>query len=239
MRLYRHLPLVLAIAAALMLLAAGLGTRAGLWTFRTGFTVLKYAAYLGIATTLLAIVALLIPRWRTGHLLSLLVALIVSAAVVYVPWSWRRKARSVPPIHDISTDTERPPEFVAVLPLRSDAPNPPEYAGAEAAAQQHAAYPDIQPVTLQSQPGAAFRAALAAAGDMGWEIVAADSAGGRIEATATTTWFGFKDDVVIRVEPGPQGSRIDVRSKSRVGGSDVGANAARIRKYVAKLSARS
>ena len=239
MRLYRHFPLVLAIAAALMLLATGLGTRAGLWTFRTGFTVLKYAAYLGIATTLLAIVALLIPRWRTGHLLSLLVALIVSAAVVYVPWSWRRKARSVPPIHDISTDTERPPEFVAVLPLRADAPNPPEYAGAEAAAQQHAAYPDIQPVTLQTQPGAAFRAALAAAGDMGWEIVAADSAGGRIEATATTTWFGFKDDVVIRVEPGPQGSRIDVRSKSRVGGSDVGANAARIRKYMAKLSARS
>ena len=239
MRLYRHLPVVLAIVAALMLLAAGLGTRAGLWTFRTGFTVLKYAAYLGIATTLLSLVALAIPRWRSGHLLPLLVALIVSAAVVYVPWSWLRKARSVPPIHDITTDTERPPEFVAVLPLRAGAPNPPEYAGAQAAAQQRTAYPDIQPVTMQAAPAAVFRLAQAAAEDMGWEIVAADSAGGRIEATATTQWFGFKDDVVIRIEPAGQGSRIDVRSKSRVGGGDVGANAARIRKYVAKLRTRS
>jgi uncharacterized protein (DUF1499 family) len=232
----RYLPLALAIIALVMLLAAGLATRAGLWSFRTGFSVLKYAAYLGIATAVLSIIALILPRWRAGHVVSLLAALVISAAVVYVPWSFRRKARSVPSIHDISTDTDRPPEFVAVLPARANASNPPEYPGAETAAQQHAAYPDVKPVMMQADQSRAFRAALTAAQDMGWEIVAADSAAGRIEATATTTWFGFKDDVVIRVEPADQGSRIDVRSKSRVGRGDVGANAARIRKYVERLN---
>ena len=67
---------------------------------------------------------------------------------------------------------------------------------------------------------------------MGWEIVASDPAAGRIEATDTTFWFGFKDDVVVRVAAAPDGSRVDVRSLSRVGLSDVGTNAARIRKYL-------
>ena len=234
----RYLPLILAIVAVILLMGSGLGTRAGLWTFRTGFSILKYAAYLGIATMLVSIVALIMPRWRAGNALPLFVALIIGAAVVYVPWSFQRKARSVPPIHDISTDTDRPPEFVSVLPMRAGAANPPEYAGPEAAAQQHQAYPDVKTVMMNAAPAAAFHAAHDAANDMGWEIVVADSAAGRIEATATTTWFGFKDDVVIRVEPaGNTASRVDVRSKSRVGRSDVGANAARIRKYVRKLSA--
>jgi uncharacterized protein (DUF1499 family) len=71
---------------------------------------------------------------------------------------------------------------------------------------------------------------------MGWELVASDSAAGRIEATATTPWFGFKDDVVVRVRPDGSGSRIDVRSVSRVGKSDVGANAKRIRTYLADIA---
>jgi uncharacterized protein (DUF1499 family) len=70
---------------------------------------------------------------------------------------------------------------------------------------------------------------------MGWDIVAADAPAGRIEATATTRWFGFKDDVVVRIEPAGEGSRIDVRSVSRVGGSDVGTNAKRIRAYLRRL----
>lgn len=232
----RYLPLALAILAAALLLMSGLGARAGLWHFRTGFTLLKYAAWLGIATTLVTIVFLAVPRLRAGNVAVLLIALLVGALVAFTPWSFQKKARSVPPIHDITTDTERPPEFVAVLPARAGASNPPEYVGGEVTAQQKEAYPDITPVMLDVTPDAAFGRAHQAAQDMGWEIVAADSAAGRIEATATTTWFGFKDDVVVRVEPAAQGSRIDVRSKSRVGGSDVGANAARIRKYVAKIN---
>lgn len=146
--------------------------------------------------------------------------------------------RSLPHIHDITTDTADPPEFVAVLPLRADAPNPPEYAGEEIAVQQRAAYPDIQPLRLPLAPVQAFERALATADSQGWHIVAAALPEGRIEATATTFWFGFKDDVVIRVTPDNGGSRIDMRSKSRVGGSDVGANAARIRAFFADLERR-
>jgi uncharacterized protein (DUF1499 family) len=90
-------------------------------------------------------------------------------------------------------------------------------------------------VLLDIAPDSVFTLAHRAAEKMGWEIVAADSAAGRVEATATTTWFGFKDDVVIRIEPADRGTRVDVRSKSRVGRGDVGANAARIRKYVETL----
>jgi uncharacterized protein (DUF1499 family) len=110
------------------------------------------------------------------------------------------------------------------------------YPGAETAAKQQSGYPDIRPLELGVPPDAAFARALDAAKSTGWEIVASDAARGRIEATATTPWFGFHDDVVIRVTPTPTGSRIDVRSLSRVGKGDFGTNAKRIRAYLAKLS---
>lgn len=223
-----HFPIALAVIAALLLLIAGPGTRLELWEFRTGFTLMRWAAFAGLAAAALAVIMLLVPRIRRAGLVTLLVALGLGLVVAFVPWSGLRKARSVPAIHDITTDTTRPPEFVAVLPLRADAPNPAAYAGDEVAQAQKAGYPDLQPTRMAVAPAEAFERAHAAARDMGWEIVAADPASGRIEATDTTLWFGFKDDVVIRVAADGAGSRIDVRSKSRVGGSDVGANAARI-----------
>ena len=105
-----------------------------------------------------------------------------------------------------------PPRFVSVVPLRAGAPNPVEYGGPEIAAQQRQGYPDLQPLSLPLPPNQAFDRALATARMMGWEIVASDPPSGRIEATDTTFWFGFKDDVVIRVAPAPNGSRVDVRS---------------------------
>ena len=142
----------------------------------------------------------------------------------------------MPFIHDVTTDLENPPPFVAILPLRASAPNTAEYGGPEVAAQQRAGYPDLGPLTLQVPPEQAFSRALAAGRDMGWEIVANEPTEGRIEATATTLWFGFKDDVVVRVTPTNGGSRIDVRSVSRVGKSDVGANAERITAYLARIA---
>ena len=103
------------------------------------------------------------------------------------------------------------------------------------AAQQREAYPDIVPADYPVDTQAAFEAAVAAARDLGWTVVAMDEAGGRIEAIDRTFWFGFADDVVIRIRPTDAGSRIDVRSVSRVGVSDVGANAARIRDFLAQL----
>jgi uncharacterized protein (DUF1499 family) len=157
---------------------------------------------------------------------------VVGLIVAWIPWSWKARAESVPPIHDITTDLADPPAFEAILPLRRDAPNPSEYGGDSIATQQRAGYPDLGPLTLDAPPDAAFLRALEAARDMGWEIVESDPQRGRIEATATTLWFGFQDDVVVRVRPAPEGSRVDVRSVSRVGRSDVGTNASRIREYL-------
>jgi uncharacterized protein (DUF1499 family) len=231
----RWLPLALAALGAVLLLMAGLGTRIGLWSFGTGFTVLRWAAYIGIAAVLLGVLMLVLLRPRGATLASLGAAVLIGVVTFALPWQQRRTAQQVPPIHDITTDLGNPPEFVAVLPLRADAPNSTIYAGEEIAAQQRAAYPDIAPLFLETSTSAVFTQALDAARSMGWEIVAADSSVGRIEATATTPWFGFKDDVVVRITADGSRTRVDVRSVSRVGRSDVGANAARIRKYLARL----
>jgi uncharacterized protein (DUF1499 family) len=226
----------LAAVALLLLLLAGPTVRLGLWDFGAGFSLLRWAAYIGFASVAVALVTLLTRTGRRPILLQL-AALLIGGGVAFVPWHWLRQARRVPPIHDISTDLEHPPEFVAVLPLRAGAPNPAVYGGPEVAAAQREGYPDLHSLVVQLAPGAAFARALASARAMGWAVVAADSTAGRIEATATTPWFGFRDDVVVRVEPDPAGSRVDVRSVSRVGRSDVGTNARRIRAYLARLAA--
>ena len=221
--------------ALLLLVVAGPGTRAGVWELGTGFQLIKWGFYLGLATAALVLLSAAVSRPLRQAAPLLLAALLFGGAAALVPWSLLQKAKGVPPIHDITTDLEDPPSFVAVLPLRAKAPNSAAYGGPEVAAAQRRGYPDLHPVELAATPSDALARAVAAARQMGWEIVATDSAAGRIEATATTLWFGFKDDVVVRVRPAGDGSRIDVRSVSRVGGSDVGTNARRIRAYIAKL----
>ena len=227
--------LFIAVAAALMLLVAGPGTRFGLWHFSTGLLLMRWALFVGLAAAALAVILFVIPKTRAGNATTLAIALLVGLGTAWVPWNGYQIATSVPAIHDITTDTIDPPLFVAVLPLRADAPNPPEYSGEDVALQQRESYPDIKTLLLDTTPDETFRRALEAAEKMGLEIVAAEPLEGRIEATATTTWFGFKDDVVIRVAADDTGSRVDIRSKSRVGRSDVGANAARIRGLISAI----
>ncbi len=143
-----------------------------------------------------------------------------------------------PPINDVTTDPADPPAFEAVLPARKDAPNPPGYGGAEVAAIQARLHPEVQPLSLACPPAEAFASALAAAQALGWEIVAEDAARGRIEATVTTSLMRFKDDVVVRLRPDGAGTRVDLRSKSRLGRGDLGTNARRIMAYLADLRAR-
>lgn len=139
-----------------------------------------------------------------------------------------------PPIHDITTDTGDPPAFVAAVPL--NAPGRTDYDPA-VAAQQRAAFPDLGPARLPVPPADAFDRALAVVRDMGWELLAADADTLRIEATDRSFWFGFPDDVVVRVAAdGGAGSLVDVRSLSRVGGGDLGVNARRVRAFVAAVS---
>jgi uncharacterized protein (DUF1499 family) len=232
----RVLPL-LAFAAAAAVVVSGFGARFGAWNFGVGFQILRYGAYAGIAVAALSLIALLIPRIRAGHATTLAVALVVAFCAAAVPLYWMYQARSIPSINDITTDTANPPVFIAILPLRAGSRVSATYPGPATADVQRAGYPDIKPFIAPAAPAAAFEMALKTAREMGWEIVATDASSGRIEATATTPWFGFKDDVVVRVTRDGQGSRIDVRSLSRVGKGDLGANARRIRSYLAKMAA--
>ncbi len=141
-----------------------------------------------------------------------------------------------PLINDITTDTTNPPAFDAVVPYRPDGSNPIEYGGEAVAARQMELYPDIQPLLSELTAEAAFERALATAQAMGWEIIEESSLQGIIEAVDTTTFFRFKDDIAIRVVGTPTGSTVDIRSRSRVGRSDLGKNAARIREYVARFT---
>ncbi len=146
------------------------------------------------------------------------------------------QAGGAPPIHDITTDTETPPAFVAVIPLRQiDAQNPPEYSGPETAAAQKQAFPDLQPLLVTQPANVVFAAAKDVVLAKGWTLVDANEVDGRIEATAETGWVRFKDDVVIRIQPGRDQTRVDVRSKSRVGRGDMGANARRVRDFLSAL----
>lgn len=221
----------LALFGAVLLLIAGPGTRFGIWEYGTGFLLMRGAFFIGVAAALLALVLLIVPKTRRAGGASLVVALVIALGTAWVPWNGYRTVMSLPFIHDISTDTVNPPQFVDVVPLRSDAPNPVEYAGEDVAEQQIEAYPDLRTLVFPTPAAATFSRALDVARGMGWEIVAAKPDEGRIEATATTLWFGFKDDIVIRIEPTASGSQLDIRSKSRVGRSDVGANAERIRAF--------
>jgi uncharacterized protein (DUF1499 family) len=223
--------LILALAVALVAILAGFGSRWDWWTFRTGFSLLRWAIYGAIALLPLAALALFFAARRHARagVLRAGAALLVALVLVGVGLQWRARRAEAPPIHDITTDTENPPAFVAIAPLRVDAPNPVEYAGEATAEQQRAAYPDIRPVRLDVAPAEAFERALAAVDRMGWRLVAAEPAEGRIEATDRTFWFGFYDDVVIRVRPADAASIIDIRSKSRVGRGDIGTNARRVR----------
>ncbi len=159
------------------------------------------------------------------------------AVVVALGLYWLYIGLQLPPIHDISTDTDNPPRFAAALALRGPNDNPAEYGGAAIAEQQHRAYPQIRPVLLALSRDAAYGRALAAAQQMGWEIVDANAVEGRIEAVARTFWLRFEDDVAMRVTETPGGSRVDARSASRVGRHDFGANAKRLTAYLGRLKA--
>ncbi len=227
--------LLAALLAGLLLFIAGPGTRMDWWHFRTGFTLMRWAVYLGVGAAGLAVIAALVPALRRGNALRLGLALVIGLSVAAVPMMQFRTVQSLPRIHDITTDTLNPPAFVAIAPLRADAPNPVEHEGEEVARQQREAYPDIVTFQTDAYPSIVFERVVEVVERQGWELVEANIDEGRIEATDTTFWFGFKDDVVIRIQSSDAGSLVDVRSKSRVGLSDVGANARRIRGFLDAL----
>jgi uncharacterized protein (DUF1499 family) len=189
----------------------------------------------GAAAAAVLVLLLAVPRWRQRAWVPI-VALCYGLAAFVPPILLLQQAKSVPPIHDITTDPFDPPQFQSLLETRRAAPNGADYGGIEIAKQQQQGYPDIKSLVVKTAPNETVQKAIDAARSLDWQIAATDAPSGRIEATDKTMWFGFLDDIVVRVRPEGTGSRVDVRSVSRVGKSDVGANAKRIRKFLKEMS---
>ena len=230
------LALVLAVICVLFELLAGPAYRFGLVALGPGLQTMRWAATTAaIVFAVSSLAAWLASRQRSNRatavfLLSSAVGLLAAAPPAVL---WYR-VQHLPHIHDISTDTVDPPQFVAVLPLREGARHSTRYDAATAPLQAQA-YPEVTPTVLAATPDQAFEKALRVARDMGWAIVDAKRSALRIEATDTSLLFGFKDDVVVRISASAGGSKIDLRSESRVGGSDFGVNAKRISRFIARL----
>ena len=219
------------IGAAALVLLAGPATRFGILPWKAGLGMFAVAALVAGIGGLFSVVSLL--RRRGG-----LVAVIAAAAGVAafaVLMATVAAGRAVPPINDITTDPANPPAFVTITTATRGADAVALSYDPSFAAQQAAAYPEVRPLIVELPPAEVFPKMLAAAEAMDWAIVSSDPASGRIEATATVPWWGFKDDIVVVMSPDGIGTRVDVRSKSRVGKSDLGVNAARIQAYLGKI----
>ena len=244
------LALGLALGGLAAALIAAAGSGAGAWTFRTGFGILRYAFYAAAAGGVLAIVAFFVARRggaRTGRIN--LVTLVIALAFVAYLMSHIATARSVPAIHDATTDLADVPQFAALTVRADNLEDIPDDGRSDLAALDpeqrwkaihREAYGDLRSIRLPQPPAVVVQRAEELVRNRGWDIARVDRQAGTVEATATTLFFRFKDDVVVRVRPDPArpgGSIVDMRSISRVGGSDVGVNAARIRAFLADLQA--
>jgi len=245
------LALIAGLGVALSGLIAPMGVWLNFWDFRQGFTILRnthgVALWIIIAVAVIGVVVTACSvKFPRQHFVRLGIFILVAAGLgslsYLIPETFRAPdGHQYPPIHDISTDTVNPPHYVAVLPLRANAANTLEYGKSEGmtpetlANLQQQAYPDIQPWRTQTSKEDVFAKALQVVEQLGWELVDQNLAEGRIEATDTTFWFRFKDDVVIYISEANGETLVNARSVSRVGRGDVGANAKRIRAFFAAL----
>jgi uncharacterized protein (DUF1499 family) len=222
--------LILGMLGVLLMPAGGLGNRTGVVPMVLALLVgMVGAGLLGAAAVIIGAYV----SWRGGPKPGAIAGIVLGLLSVGILVYWLERGFGAPLIHDITTDIANPPTYEAVVPLRGNA-NTLDY-DPQVGVQQQEAYPDIVPLTLPEPPAEAFERALAAAQDFGWQIVGADRQAGRIEAIATTFWYGFKDDIVIRLTPHGGGTRVDVRSLSRLGRNDLETNARRIRRYLMML----
>lgn len=232
------LPLItfwLAVLALAVLGLAGPAHRLGV-SLDTSYTVVRWAAHGGLVAALVSIVAAIL-GYRARAWLRLAIAVVAlggGLSAFFIGFTVDRGVTNTPPIHDVTTDLDNPPTFTAVVARRADAPNRLDRSP-QLSALQRESYPDLAPITVSTRPDQTFDRALAAAQAQGWEIVTADKSSGRIEATDTTRWFGFVDDVAVRLTAWGAGTRVDVRSVSRTGTGDAGRNADRIRTFLREV----
>jgi len=217
----------LSLAMLLILPVAVISARTGAW--QPGLLLYAIAIVGSTVLILLSIVLLMLPRlapWRNNIALNVLLAFPGTLLLLSLV-----SAGNTPRIHDITTDTADPPVFTRAQQVRGPDANSLDIKP-DSIARQRAAYPDLRTLHSSLSPGEAFDRALRVAGDLGWKVYYQDRATGSIEAVDTTRFMAFKDDVVIRIRGEGHGSLVDLRSVSRVGEGDVGANAKRIRTFL-------
>ncbi|WP_411820472.1 DUF1499 domain-containing protein [Hyphococcus formosus] len=247
-----------ALGCALTIGFAGPGTQLGWWDYGTGLGLIRQVSApipvtdgIGISPifTLAGLAAIggliaLIMRPRGLGVFAIVCALVAFGAA-QVPLKMRAMVEANPFIHDITTDFDNPPPIIAGA--SKERKNPPEYVGdslvsrsemtvAEAQAE---AFPDLKPVKFNAALDETREIVRHIIEEMNMEILdeTLNDDGWLIEAEFKSKWFGFYDDFVVRLSPEGSLTRVDVRSKSRVGGSDLGANAARIKTFFEKLKA--
>jgi uncharacterized protein (DUF1499 family) len=234
--------LIGSVVAAVMLPVGALGTRLGIWQFSGGFMLLAGGVVLAAVGLIVGLVGIIVAARRklAADKPAIYIGTLVSALVLAVVGVQFVAATSVPPIHNISTDVNDPPAFDRIVALRGEGSNPLEYDSERLAPLQQEAYPWVQPLDSDLAPIDAVRRARGVLEDMGLEIVGVEEDRGLLEATDTTFWFGFKDDMVVRIraQEDGSGSRVDVRSVSRVGTSDLGVNARRIGEFLTAFAER-
>lgn len=246
-----RLTLLVSFVAPFVFLCAALGVKFGLWSWQFGLSSLSLGlgvkllmAGLGLGLLSIAASALISPRkgWWIGAL-----AILIGIAGLGKGAATQKTVKNLPFIHDITTDTQNPPVFSDVIlgeRAKVSGVNSLSYAGKKDArdkqlvsALQSQAYPQVRSLVMGASPETVYGSALTAAKSMGWVIKAENPNGGTIEATDTTFWYGFEDDIAIRIRPSEGGgSIVDIRSVSRVGASDIGANAKRIGTFLDQLS---
>lgn len=252
-----RLSIALTILAPLTFIIAALGAKLGLWGWQFGLGTLSLkigplALMLGGVVSILALLAAIFIKPRKGIAIAVVGVLVPILALARLG-QMKSTVEKLPFIHDVTTDTQNPPEFgKAVMTERAavEGVNTADYIGKKAPARnadgeteqklvsalQTQAYPEIRPVILSDAKDVVFGKALATAKSMGWKIKEEDVATSRIDATDSTFWYGFEDDVTIRLRVSEGGGTIvDVRSLSRVGGSDLGKNAARVGEFLERL----
>lgn len=218
-----------ALLALLSLPAAVLLVRFDVGGIGPGLLLIALACLTATLLLTVSLVLLLLPRYapQRPRLLKTCVLMLPPALLLMQTLG----ASGLPPIHDISTDLENPPQFTAALALRGSDANP-LAVKTDNLAQQRVAYPDIAPLTTSLSPGLALERAAEIATALGWEVHRIDHEAGELEAVDTTFWMGFKDDIVVRVSHQSGRSVVDLRSVSRLGVSDLGTNATRIRAFL-------
>ena len=213
---------------------AVLGTRLQLWQYGPG---LKLVAATFVLSCLVFVASVIVAIWKRQSAPATRKAAMIAAAVSLLPMlgigTQLAGGSKLPAIHNISTDVTDPPQFVKIALIRNDQHNPLEYNVRELADVQRAAYPNVTTQYTNLSIGQAHDRAMLVAQSLGWDIVHHDVDAGIIEATDTTKLWNFKDDVVIRLRSVDGEIAVDLRSVSRVGRSDLGANAKRIESFFA------